>query len=130
MIERRAPAHRTAISILVVDDSDDNAEILSEFLQEHGHRVLTASNGASALELLDQGQMDVVLLDIGLPDMDGYEVATAIRVRFGDRVRLVATTGFSARETRDKARLAGFDAFLAKPFNIEDVEAALIQSAL
>lgn len=117
------------LSILVVDDSEDNAEMLSELLAERGHLVRTASCGSSALELLDVNLPDVVLLDVGLPDMDGYEVAATIRSRFGDRVRVVALTGFSGTEARERAQRAGFDDFLVKPFHVENVEAALMRRA-
>jgi excisionase family DNA binding protein len=117
------------LTIVVVDDSEDNVEILAELLGELGHRVLTASSGAGALELLDQSLPDVVLLDIGLPDINGYEVATTIRTRFGDTVRLIAVTGFSAAAAREQARRAGFDAFLVKPYHVEEIEAALIPRA-
>ncbi len=115
------------LTLVVVDDDEDQAEMLSELLQGDGHHVLTASGGASALKLLDQSLPDVVLLDIGLPDIDGYQLATTIRTRFGDKVRLIALTGLTLAEARDKAHRAGFDAFLTKPFRIEDVESALIR---
>jgi len=112
--------------IIIVDDSEDNAEMLSELLIERGHRVRIAPNGASALELLGKDVADVVLLDVGLPDMDGYEVAEFIRGRFRDRVRIIALTGFSGTRAREQARRSGFDAYLVKPFHIEDVETVLV----
>ena len=115
----------TLLDIIIIDDNEDIAETLSEVLREQGHRVRIASDGAGALEALEHGAPDVVLLDVGLPDVDGYEVAASIRARFGARVRIVAMTGFTSRHSREQARRCGVDAFLAKPFRVDDVTAAL-----
>jgi len=104
--------------VLVVDDSRDTAESLRELLRIEGHEVETAHDGASALAKLDEFRADVVILDIGLPRMDGFMVAHAIRVRFANhqmRPRLVALTGHAREEDRGAALRSGFDGHLSKP---------------
>jgi len=104
--------------VLVVDDSRDTAESLRELLRIEGHEVETALDGASALRKLDEFRADVVVLDIGLPRMDGIMVAHAIRVRFANqqqRPRLIALTGHAREEDRGAALRSGFDGHLAKP---------------
>jgi len=104
--------------ILVVDDNRDAAESLRELLQLNGHEVRVAAHGTEALAHLDEFRADVVLLDIGLPRMDGFMVAHAIRARFAPsprRPRLVALTGHGREEERRSALRSGFDAYLTKP---------------
>ncbi len=113
--EVRAVARRR---VLVVEDSRDSAESLRELLRLDGHEVEVVHDGASALSKLDEFRADVVLLDIGLPRMDGFMVAHAIRVRFADqpvRPRLVALTGHAREEDRHAALRSGFDGHLSKP---------------
>lgn len=113
------------LKVLVVDDSEDNAEMLAELLRTYGYHVRVSNLGRDALEMIEQEPPDAVLVDVCLPDIDGYEVAASVRHRFGSRMRLVALTGFSGREAQEQARLAGFDAFFVKPFRVEDIESAL-----
>jgi signal transduction histidine kinase len=113
-------------SVLIVDDNEDAAAMLTAFLQLSGHRVRSASDGVAALRLLEEAPADVALLDIGLPGMDGYELAARIR---GDRrlagVRLVAVTGYGQASDRQKAEAAGFDAHLVKPVDPTVLERVL-----
>ncbi|HEY0825644.1 MAG TPA: ATP-binding protein, partial [Ramlibacter sp.] len=115
-----ADAPRTAADsgvgkkVLVVDDNPDAAETLSQLLQLLGHEPRTAGDGAAALECFDEFQPDVVLLDIGLPGMDGYEVARRLRTR-GGAVRLVALTGWGQADDKRRAAEAGFDTHWTKP---------------
>lgn len=109
-VDRQAPK-----KVLVVDDNADAADTLSQLLEIMGHSPTTANDGASALASFEEAQPEVVLLDIGLPDMDGYEVARAIRSRAGDTVRLVALTGWGQSEDKRRAAEAGFDAHWTKP---------------
>jgi len=99
--------------VLVVDDEEDAALSLAELLRSYGHQVHTVFDGQAALEALNNFAPEVVLLDLGLPDIDGYEVAAQLRRRLGQAVRIVAVTGYR----REDARLgnAGFDAHLIKP---------------
>jgi two-component system CheB/CheR fusion protein len=113
------------IRLVVVDDNEDNVEMLAALLEEHGCQVRTAHDGARALELVEQELPDVVLLDIGLPDVDGLAVAMEMRRRFGAAFRIIALTGFSGAEHRERARQAGIDAFFAKPFQLRKLEKLL-----
>jgi PAS domain S-box-containing protein len=102
--------------ILVVDDNVDYAEALSLALGATGHEVRLAADGLSALQAADEFQPDVVLLDIGLPGIDGYEVGRRLRAARGPKgVVLVALTGHGREEDRRQARDAGFDHHLVKP---------------
>jgi len=104
--------------VLVVEDNRDSAESLRELLRLDSHDVEVAHDGASALSKLDEFRADVVLLDIGLPRMDGFMVAHAIRARFAHkplRPRLVALTGHGRDEDRRAALGSGFDGHLTKP---------------
>jgi len=100
--------------VLIVDDEADTAETLAELLEEDGHHALAVHEGREALDVLESFHPDVVLLDIGLPGMDGYDVATRLRQRDPERkIFVVAVTGYQT----DPARLkeAGFDEHLLKP---------------
>jgi CheY-like chemotaxis protein/two-component sensor histidine kinase len=102
--------------ILVVDDNGDAAETLAEALQALGHEVRIAYDGPSALELVPSFAPQVGLLDIGLPVMDGYELARRIRALDGfAAVPLIAVTGYGQARDREAARAAGFDELLVKP---------------
>lgn len=120
------PAATVRLRILVVDDYPDAAETLAFLLQMDGHEVRTATDGAEAIVAAGQFQPDAVVLDIGLPGMDGYEVAT--RIRATERIRtarLVAMTGYAPYEFRARAKAAGFDEFLVKPVTLTTLRAAL-----
>jgi PAS domain S-box-containing protein len=112
--------------VLVVDDNHDAANSLAMLLQYLGADVDVAHNGHEALERFQAATPAVVLLDIGMPEMDGYEVARAIRARETDgRVPLVALTGWGQEEDRRRAREAGFDHHLVKPADIDALKALL-----
>jgi CheY-like chemotaxis protein len=106
--------------ILVVDDSQDSAESLALLLELHGHEVRTAFAGPAALETASAFCPDVVLLDIGLPGMDGYEVARRLRAEHGG-CRLIALTGYGRDDDRRRSREAGFDHHLVKPVDLEEL---------
>jgi CheY-like chemotaxis protein/two-component sensor histidine kinase len=102
--------------ILVVDDNEDAADCLALLLKMQGHDVRTAHDGLDAVEAAIAFEPDAVLLDIGLPKLNGYEAGARIRaLPFGDRVLLVALTGWGRDSDRDRATDAGFDAHLVKP---------------
>jgi DNA-binding response OmpR family regulator len=98
-------------------------------LRLHGHDVVEAADAASGLRVAGARRPDVALVDIGLPDFDGYELARRIRAQFGTSIRLVAVTGFGQPEDRALARRAGFDAHLVKPVSPEALEAAIEASS-
>ncbi len=111
-------AHDAAVGkkVLVVDDNADAAETLSQLLELLGHEPRTAGDGNAALACFDEFHPDVVLLDIGLPGMDGYEVARHLRAR-GGSVRLVALTGWGQADDKRRAAEAGFDTHWTKPID-------------
>jgi CheY-like chemotaxis protein len=112
--------------ILVVDDNQDAAESLAMLLALDRHEVVSVGTPREALERCRSFRPEIVLLDIGLPDMDGYEVARRIRAQPElAGVRLIALTGYGQYEDKQRARKAGFDDHLVKP-----VELALLQQAL
>lgn len=112
--------------ILVVDDNRDAADSLGMLLQCLGADVRVAHNGAEALEAVEAYQPAVVLLDIGMPGMDGYEVARRIRSTYPERrTPLVALTGWGQEEDRRRARDAGFDYHLIKPADMDKLQALL-----
>jgi PAS domain S-box-containing protein len=101
--------------VLVVDDNPDAAESLAQLVELFGHRAEVAFDGPSAIEKIRAGAPDVVLCDIGLPGMSGYEVARAVRAEDGRAVRLVAVSGYAQPEDLRAAAEAGFDRHIAKP---------------
>jgi two-component system CheB/CheR fusion protein len=110
--------------VLVVDDNVDAAELLAEVLELDGHEVSIAHDGVTALERVGTFSPDVVFLDIGLPGMDGYEVARQLRERLGASTpKLVAVTGYGQAGDRQRSREAGFDAHLVKPAELDTVRA-------
>jgi two-component system CheB/CheR fusion protein len=110
----------------VVDDSVDGSESLAMLLRLGGHAVRVVHDGAAALAAAQAERPDVVLLDIGLPGMDGYEVARRLRQTSGlNGVLLVALTGWGQDEDRRRSREAGFDHHLVKPVDPEGLLAVL-----
>ena len=104
------------LSVLVVEDHEDAGEALALLLQVNGYAAELARTGAEALAAADRVAPDVVLLDLGLPDLDGCEVARRLRARAaGKRPLLVAVTGYGRDEDRRASDAAGFDLHLVKP---------------
>ncbi|HEY8252104.1 MAG TPA: ATP-binding protein, partial [Burkholderiales bacterium] len=102
--------------VLIVEDNDDTRQMLHETLAFSGHEVREARDGASGLALAAEARPDVALIDIGLPDLDGYEVARRLRAAPGGRrIGLIAITGYGQSEDQRRAYEAGFDAHLTKP---------------
>jgi PAS domain S-box-containing protein len=118
------------LSVLVVDDNKDAAESLAMLLRTAGAEVRVAHDGPTALEEFERCEAHVVLLDIGMPDMDGCEVARRLReVSRPDRVALVALTGWGQDEDRRRVREAGFDHHLVKPVDLASLQALLTSLA-
>jgi PAS domain S-box-containing protein len=116
------PAESAGLRVLVVDDNRDAADSCAMLLELSGHRARTAYNGTQALQLGENLLPHVVLLDIGLPDLNGYEVARRIRATpWGAHLPLVAVTGWGKEEDRERAFAAGFDHHLTKPVAPEAV---------
>ncbi|WP_434382424.1 ATP-binding protein [Melittangium boletus] len=115
--------------ILVVDDNVDAADTLAELLQTWDHTVWQAHDGHAALKAAEEHRPDVVLLDIGLPGMDGYEVARRLRAGpLGPGLTLVALTGYGQASDRSRALEAGFDKHFVKPVDIDGLENFLRRS--
>jgi len=133
--EREAPrAPARALRVAIVDDNVDAAEMLAVLVTGLGHTVKLAYDGASAVQLAAAFEPDVILLDIGLPIMNGYEVAQELRQRPALRhIYLAALTGWGQAEDRRRAREAGFDTHFTKPVSpgaVEDLLAAVAQGAV
>ncbi|HXF80028.1 MAG TPA: response regulator [Usitatibacter sp.] len=105
--------------VLVVDDNADAAESLGMLLEVRGNVVRIAYDGLQALEAAGDFDPEIVLLDIGMPKMSGYEVAKRLRAARGDSVLIVAITGWGQEEDRRRAREAGFDHHFTKPVDYE-----------
>ena len=119
-------AHPRPLRAVVVDDAPDLRELVVELLRMHGHQVTEVEDGRSAVAAIEREQPDVALIDIGLPDMDGYAVARAVRSAHRDRpLRLIAMTGYGQTGDRELAFAAGFDAHIVKPASAEKIMSAL-----
>ena len=115
--------------VLVVEDNVDAAALLAEYLRALGHDVRVANDGAQAIGVVGGFTPDVALLDVGLPGMDGYELARRLRARLGDAPLIVAVTGYGQESDRRLARAAGFARHLTKPVAPEEL-AALVAAAV
>ncbi len=109
--------------ILIVDDNRDGAESLSMLFSVLGHEPVVAFSGEEGIEKFREKAPDFVFLDIGLPDIDGYEVCRRIRnLPHGMSAALVAITGWGSEDDKRRAREAGFDAHLTKPVELSQIE--------
>ena len=128
-VEAAPPPRPDAIEpyrVLVVDDNRDAAETMAMVLELSGHAVLVAHDGQTAVEMVKQHAPAVVFLDIGMPVMNGYEVAEAIRNdRRFDQPLLVALTGWGGEDDRQRTSAAGFDLHLTKPVDLDAIEKML-----
>ncbi|MFN3648582.1 MAG: PAS domain-containing protein [Armatimonadota bacterium] len=124
-VEQQSPPTVGGRRVLVVEDNHDAAETLSDLLRLWGHEVEVASHGRAALELALAFEPAIVLLDIGLPDLDGYEVARLLQEELAVRALLVALTGYGREEDRRRALEAGFHAHLVKPVDAEELRQLL-----
>ena len=117
------------MQILVVNDYQDNVESMALFLRLYGHRVETALGGAEALRVARATPPEVVLLDISMPGMNGYEVARQLRKMFQDKVILIALTAHGLEEDKQCCLEAGFDRHLVKPTDPVKLEQLLKELA-
>ncbi len=112
--------------VLIIEDNRDAREMFRIMLELAGHEVLEAEEGISGLELLKAARPDVAVIDVGLPGLNGYEIARRFRNEpDGDAVMLVALTGYGTPEARERSRMAGFDHHLIKPVNAEALQAIM-----
>jgi CheY-like chemotaxis protein len=127
---REAPVDAAAgpVRVLVVDDNVDAAQMLATLLDAHGHAVSVEYDGAGGFARAQRERPEVMLLDIGLPDMDGHELARRLRASSDtSEAVLVALTGYGQREDRERARQAGFDRHLVKPADLSELLRILAQ---
>jgi CheY-like chemotaxis protein len=121
----RRRAEVTPRKVLIVDDNEDAGMLLAEMLRSAGHEVMLAMDGERALEIVHRFTPDAAILDIGLPAMSGYDLAAALRARFGPAPRLIAVTGYGQARDRARALQSGFDVHLLKPVSVQKVLAAI-----
>jgi CheY-like chemotaxis protein len=115
--------------VLIADDEQDMADSLGMLLQLDGHDVRVVHDGQEALVVVSSFQPDVALLDISMPNMDGYEIARRIRAdSAGARMILIALTGWGQQRDKDSAREAGFDVHLVKPVDHSKLQQVLADS--
>ena len=111
--------------IMIVDDNIDEAESLGTLLRLMGNDMRVFNDGPTALEATSNFQPEVAFLDIGMPTMDGYELARALRRELSEQPLLIAVTGYGMAEDRRRSREAGFDAHLVKPAAAAALQALL-----
>ena len=121
---RPRPSRRgaEALRVLIVEDNEDNRESMVALLAQLGHSPSAVADGPQALERLARDGHDLAIVDIGLPAMDGYEVARQVRRRLGSRPYMVALTGYGQPEDRARAREAGFDDHVTKPLDLDTLD--------
>jgi signal transduction histidine kinase/ActR/RegA family two-component response regulator len=119
---------RPGLRVVVVDDNRDNADTLNTLLTMMGHQVRVGYDGNAALQAAAVAPFDAMLLDVGLPDLDGYEVARQLRAR-GISAPLIAVSGYGQPRDKERALAAGFDRHLTKPVSIRDVATVLAHVA-
>jgi len=120
------PGNSDRNSILIVDDNTSGAQTLRMLLDLDGYEVSVANCGAEAIRQFKERAPSVILLDIGLPDMSGYDVARCIReIPGGDKVTIMAVTGWGSERDRTLAQDAGCDLHITKPVNFDRLEQLL-----
>ena len=110
-----APAESTKRRVVVIDDNEDLRDLVAELLTSVGHHVSTAADGESGLALVRAEHPDVAFIDIGLPDLDGHQIARILRAELDRPMRLIAMTGYGQQSDRANALAAGFDVHITKP---------------
>jgi PAS domain S-box-containing protein len=128
-------AHATSLEglkVMIVEDEDDTREMLEQALQSYGASVLVAASAAEALQQIAGKEPDVLISDIGLPNMDGYELLLKIRSEMPEKLRnipAVALTAFATAEHKEKSKLAGYQAHISKPVAVPDLISVLARVA-
>ncbi|HVS38414.1 MAG TPA: response regulator, partial [Gemmataceae bacterium] len=123
-----SPGHLVTLSVLVAEDNELSAQVLEQALVRPGHRVRLASNGREVLTLAEQGGFDLLLLDVHMPELDGFQVVRAVRERElteGGHLPIIALTARSRKEDRERCLAAGMDDFQTKPIRPADLLAAI-----
>ena len=118
------PRDTSVLNVLIVDDEDSVLSVVEQLTEALGHRARTADSGKVALELLEAALSDVVISDIRMPGMDGFELAQRIRTIYPD-MQIILMTGYSLDQTSQMAAELDVRAFLHKPFKARDLNEAL-----
>jgi CheY-like chemotaxis protein len=126
--DRAASTQAAPERVVIIDDNDEIRQMLVEVLELDGYAVEQAASGPEGLTRILSARPDAALIDIGLPGLDGYEVARRARQALGDSLVLVAMSGYGQTEDRARAAEAGFDTHLTKPASTKDIQAALSPS--
>jgi signal transduction histidine kinase len=121
-----APSGPASYNVLLIEDNEDGREMMSLMLKAYGNRVLKAADGLEGLRMATEDKPDIALVDIGLPGIDGYEVARRLRAAPATRhIKLIALTGYGLEDDQRRAAEAGFDMHLVKPVNVDHLMKAL-----
>jgi CheY-like chemotaxis protein len=108
--------------VLVVDDEPDNLHLVADLLEFSGAYVIRSDSGRQALELFDQQKPTIILLDLAMPDIDGWEVHRQLRARSGNgRLPIIALTALAMPSDAEKVRAEGFDGYITKPFRVHNL---------
>jgi two-component system, OmpR family, response regulator len=125
--QMNGPTSRSVVKRgLVVEDNADSAAVLSKLLETLGYIVEIARNGTEALTVAARFAPDVVLIDIGLPGLDGWQVARELRRSGGEKTLLIAVTGLWVEKDRFQSKEAGFDHYFMKPLDLEALKSLLV----
>ncbi|MBN1669161.1 MAG: response regulator [Anaerolineales bacterium] len=112
--------------ILVVEDNEDNLSLLRLLLEREKYQVLTAQDGVAGLQLARQEQPDMILLDLAMPEMDGWELAQTLKADITTRrIPIIAVSAHALPKDRDRALASGCDGFIVKPFSIANLTAEI-----
>jgi CheY-like chemotaxis protein len=124
--DKQVTGQADPLRIVIVEDNVDSAYLLRLLLVKWGHTAEMAHTGAAGLQLIAELKPDVAIVDIGLPEIDGYSLARKVReLGGGEQIRLVALSGYGSELDRQRASEAGFDEHLTKPVAAEDLQAVL-----
>jgi CheY-like chemotaxis protein/anti-sigma regulatory factor (Ser/Thr protein kinase) len=124
-IELASTIGENRLRVLLIEDNEDLRATLRSLLSLRGHQVFEAADGRRGVDLVFSEKPDVALVDIGLPVLDGYGVARAVRARLDGTVRLIAMTGYGSASDVDAGLAAGFDGYLIKPVDLQQLERVL-----
>jgi len=123
---------RAALAILVVEDDSISRALVSTVLRQNGHSVVTAANGVEALEQVERRRFDAILMDVQMPQMDGFEATDRIRRResqSGGRVPIIALTAHAMKGDRERCLESGMDDYISKPVDMDQLLAMLEKMA-
>ena len=115
-------ASATRARVVLIEDQPDACDMARSLLEMRGHEVMVATTGSAGVNVIVEARPDLALVDISLPDIDGYAVAREVRARLGSAIPLIALTGLGQPEDVRRSHEAGFVRHLTKPFEIEDLE--------